>query len=95
LDLAALIGLQFRPGPKHFVRWRGQRYPLEYAPVEFELSDGSETWRWPAVIGFSEAPIRYPLLGVAGSLEFMDVTFRGGEKELTIEANALYPGSTG
>lgn len=93
LDAASLIGVRLGSGRKHVVRWRGQGYSLEYGAVELELTDEIETWRWHAVIGFSDAPLRYPLLGVAGSLQFMDVTFFGHERTVAIETNASYPGT--
>ena len=92
LDLAALIGIQLGSLRKYSVRWRGQGYTLKFAAVELELTDSTETWRWPTVIGFSDAPIRYPLLGIAGSLQFMNVTFHGQEQVVTFETNTLYPG---
>jgi hypothetical protein len=77
LEVAALIGSQLRTRTKHSVRWRGQRHGLEFGDVEIELAGAAETLRWPAVGGFSDAPIRYPLLGIARCLQFMDVTFLG------------------
>ena len=71
---------------------RGQAYALRYASVELELTDSKESWRWPAMIGLSDAPIRYPLLGMAGSLQFMDVTYHGQEQMITLDTNTTYPG---
>ena len=87
LDVANIIKVRLRGDSKHSIRWRGQRYPLEFGDVELELTDGRSAWKWSAVIGFSSAPIRYPLLGIAGCLEFMDVwmrviTVRGGPSRL-------------
>ena len=33
LDVAALIGAELRSGTNHSLRWRGQRYKLEFADV--------------------------------------------------------------
>ncbi len=93
LDLAALIGVQLRSRTKHSIRWRGQRHGLEFGDVELELTDDAETLRWSAVVGFSDAPIRYPLLGIAGCLQFMDTTFLGERRAVSIEINASYPGA--
>ncbi len=72
--------------------YRGKTYSIQYAYVQLELTDGSVLWSWPAVVGFSEARFRYPLLGQAGCLEFMDVTFKGMERVTVLETNASYPG---
>jgi hypothetical protein len=94
LDVAALIGTQLRTRTKHSVRWRGQRHRLEFGDVELELADAAETLRWPAVVGFSDAPIRYPLLGIAGCLQFLDVTFLGDQRAVLVQTNTSYPGTT-
>jgi hypothetical protein len=75
------------------VRWRGQVYSLRFGPVELELSDGQSTWRWRAVVGFSPAPISYPILGTGGYLQFMDARFLGADLVVELETNRLYSGT--
>ena len=50
-------------------------------------------WQWPAVIGFSPAPIRYPILGQAGCLQFFDAKFFGADLAVELEVNRAYPGT--
>jgi hypothetical protein len=61
--------------------------------VELVLDDGSSVWRWQTVVGFSPAPIRYPILGTAGCLQFIDARFRGADQIVELESNRLYPGT--
>jgi hypothetical protein len=42
-------------------------------------------------VAFTTANIRYPLLGIAGSLEFLDARFLGMNQVLEVEANASMP----
>jgi hypothetical protein len=93
LDVAALIGVELRPGTNHSVRWRGRRHKLEFADVHLALTDNVEIWRWPAVVAFSNAPIRYPLLELAGCLQFFDVSFRGEQRVVEIDTNRSFPGT--
>ena len=76
------------------VRWRGQAHPLRFGDVELELcDDNAEVWRWAAVVGFSPALIRYPILGTGGCLQFFDALFRGEDKIVEIETNRSYQGT--
>jgi hypothetical protein len=75
------------------VRWRGQRYALRFGQVDLELADESgSVWRWSATVGFSPAPIRYPILGNAGCLVFLNAMFRGFDRIAELETNNSYPG---
>jgi hypothetical protein len=65
---------------------------LRYGDVTLELADDEgNVLTWPAVIAFSAAPVRYPLLGVCGCLEFLDVTFRGAERSVELQPNVSFP----
>jgi len=75
------------------VRWRGTRWPLRFADVRLELSDGSNTFTWPARIGLTTAPTNQPILGRAHCLQFFDVTYKGADKIVVLEPNASYPGT--
>lgn len=94
LALASLLGVVLRPDGGHGLRWRGQGFSLRFGDVDLELSDGSQVWRWPAVVGFSPAPIRYPILGLAGCLQFFDARYRGLDRIVELETNSSYPGTT-
>jgi hypothetical protein len=93
LDTAQQIGSVLRPDTGHRIRWRGQLHPLRFGDVELVLEDGTGVWRWPAVVGFSPAQIRYPLLGTAGCLQFMDARFRGADLIVELETNRTFPGT--
>lgn len=90
LMIANKIGVAFLPQTGAHI-YRGTAYSIQYAQVQLELTDGSELWSWPAVLGFSQARFRYPLLGQAGCLEFMDVTFKGKDRLILLETNDSYP----
>ena len=88
------IGAALRPDSGHRIRWRGQLHPLRFADIELELDDGSGKCRWPAIVAFSPAPMTYPLLGLAGCLEFFDARFHSADRLAELETNRVYPGST-
>ena len=88
------IGVTLRPDSGHSLRWGGQRYSLRFGDVELELSDSGVVWRWPAVVGFSDAPLQYRLLGYSGCLQFFDATFRGEDRILELATNSSFPGMT-
>lgn len=94
LDTAGRLGVGLRPDTGHRVRWRGQLYALRFGDVELVLADDVSVWRWPAVVAFSPAPIRYPLLGQAGCLQFLDARFLGADRIAELETNHTFPGTT-
>jgi hypothetical protein len=93
LDTAGRIGARLRPDTGHRIRWRGQVHSLRFGDVELELADDTALWRWAAVVGFSPAPLRYPILGQGGCLQFFDVRFLGLDRIAELETNRSYPGS--
>ena len=94
IGLSTVLGIRLRPDTGHVVRWRGQTYPLRFGDVELELADDTgEVWRWPAVVSFSPAVMRYPILGTCGCLQFFDSRFRGEDRLVEIETNRSYPGT--
>jgi hypothetical protein len=94
LSLATVLAIPLRAATGHGVRWRGQFHPLRFGDVELELSDDQgAVWRWPAVVGFSPAQMRYPILGTCGCLQFFDAQFRGEDRIVEIETNGSYPGA--
>jgi hypothetical protein len=93
-SLVGLLGVTLRPDTGHGLRWRGQPFALRFGDVDLELSDGPNVWRWPAVIAFSLASIRYPILGICGCVEFFDARFRGADRIVELETNRSYRGIT-
>ncbi len=92
-DVLRLIGTAPRPDTGHRIGWRGNPHPLRFADVELELADDASSYRWPAVIAFSPAPLPYPILGNAGCLNFFDVRLLGADLVVHLETNWKYPGS--
>jgi hypothetical protein len=74
--------------------WHGSSFPLRFANVEIEMTASAARCRWSAIVGFSSAPLRYPLFGMAGGLEYFDATFRGEDEMLELSPNGRFPGST-
>ena len=93
-DLHTVIGAQLRPDGGYVLRWRGTGYPLRFADVELQLTGNGSVWRWPALVGFSPAPLPYVLLGHFGFLQYMDAAFLGEQLVLELEPNVAYPGTT-
>ena len=92
LAVMGMVGVSLRPDTRHALRWRGQSYALRFGDVELELCDGPHVWRWSAAVGFSQAPLRYPILGIGGCLEFFDARFLGESRFVELETNRSYPG---
>ena len=94
MAIVSRLHVTLRPDTAHRLRWRGQLYELRFGDVDLQMTDDVTTYRWPATVGFSDAPIPYRILGYAGCLQFFDVTFRGDERFVELEPNRLYPGAT-
>lgn len=93
IDSLPLIGATPRADTGHRMRWRGSLHPLRFADVELLLTDGVASCRWPAVVAFSPASLKYPILGNASCLEYFDVRFLGADLIVELEPNWKYPGS--
>jgi hypothetical protein len=81
-DSALLIKAALIPATSKSIVWRGTPYPIRRALVELEMSSTHEMWRWPATVGFTSAPIPFPLLGMSGFFEYLDACFLGDDKAL-------------
>ena len=66
---------------------------LRYAEVVLRLSDGREHRQWTARVGFTPAPLRRPLFGFAGFLQFFTACFHGDREEVELTINRLYQGT--
>jgi hypothetical protein len=92
LDVAVQLGVSLLPATGHAMPWRGQQQPLRYGNVVLQFADAAgNLLRWPAVIAFTTVNIRYPLLGIAGCLEYLDARFLGKLREVEVEANDAFP----
>jgi hypothetical protein len=93
-DTARRLGIRFLPDTGQRLRWRGHLHPLRFGDVELLLADDASVCRWPAVVAFSPAPIRYPILGNCGCLQFFDVRYLGADRLAGLIPNRSFPGST-
>ena len=94
LDVAKLIAAQLLPDQGHGHSWRGTRHSMRFAKVELELTDDVSVWRWPALVAFTTAPLRYPLLGHCGFFEYIEAKFLDASRIIELEPNSAYPGTT-
>src|SRR4051794_6617077 len=92
-NLLSAIGATPLPDSKHVVTWRGNRIPIHHARISLMLADDTSTYTWAATVAFSTATIAYPLLGLAGCLQYFDARFRGADRTIELEANWTYPGT--
>jgi predicted aspartyl protease len=66
---------------------------LRHVEVRLRITDGQETREWPARVAFTSAPLRWPLLGFAGFLQFFTATFHGDHEQVELTVNGSYPGT--
>jgi predicted aspartyl protease len=94
-SLAAVLGVDLTNAPSVPVNvaTAGGVVPVRFAPVTLRLTDGSTMREWPAVVGFTSAPLISSLLGFSGCLQFFDATFRGALEMVELTTKALYPGT--
>ena len=92
LFVAQVLGVSLLPDRGQSHTWRGTRYQLHFGRVHLELTDDISVWRWPAIVAFTEAAIRYPLLGHCGFMEYIETRFLDADRTVELEPNAWYPG---
>lgn len=92
MELAAPLGIVLGSG-RQAIKWRGQRYWVDFQMVELELAQDAVSWRWRTRVGFTRAPLSYVLLGQRGCLDFLDATFRGADQIVELEKNRAFPAS--
>ncbi len=92
--IAAAIGLDLaHVSPRSILLAGRGAVPCRYAPAPLRITDGlSETYEWTAIVGFVSVPLRNPLLGYAGFLQFFDADFRGADREVILTPNWSFPG---
>src|SRR5262245_60482367 len=87
-----VLAVPLLPSTGHAMRWRGQRSLLRFGTVELELmDDAGNVLRWSALVALTAAGIRYPLLGIGGCLQFLDVRLFGKDRVIQLEANDTMP----
>jgi len=93
--VAAMIGVDLSLGADQEVHLAGRGKPIRcrYLSATILITDGKqETIEWEAVVGFVAVPLRCPLLGQAGFLEFFDVAFQGANHEAELIPNKSFSG---
>jgi hypothetical protein len=91
--ISAAEDLKVRLGARqHTLVWRGQRHGLAFAEIDMELHAHGNIASWRSSIGFTLAPLRFPILGIRGCLQYFSATFLGDERVAVLEPNRLFPG---
>ncbi len=92
--IATAIGIDLTNAPQLTIHLAGRGpFPCRYAQAGLRITDGlTETYEWPAVIGFVPVPLLNPLFGHAGFLQFFDAEFRGADREVILKPNPSFPG---
>ncbi len=66
---------------------------MRIAEVTFRLHDGREQREWRALVGFTSAKLRQPLLRYAGFLQYFTAKFDTVNEDVELDTNANYPGT--
>jgi hypothetical protein len=91
--VAGLLGVDLTNAPMRTLTGiAGTGHQVRYALIRLRLTDGAESRDWPAWVGFTNAPLRYPALGFAGCLQFFTASFHGDLEEVELAVNRLYRG---
>ncbi|MBM4069070.1 MAG: hypothetical protein FJ271_09020 [Planctomycetes bacterium] len=93
--VASAIGIDLTNAPRHDVRLVGRTQPVQcrYRTVQIRVTDGVlEALEWTGIVGFVNIRLRFPLLGFAGFLEYLDVEFRGPKQEVEMKPGVGFPG---
>lgn len=91
---AKTIGLDLSNAPHAVGAGIGKAVmPIRFAQASLRISDGVETREWSAWVGFVSIPLKHPIMGFAGALQFFDLHLRGALEEFELAVNALYPGT--
>ncbi len=93
--VAAVIGLDMHQAIDQEIHLAGRGKPLRcrYWSTKLRLTDGlQETYEWNATVGFVAIPLKCPLLGQAGFLQYFDVTFQGADHGAILTPNWSFSG---
>jgi hypothetical protein len=93
-SLAPVLGIDLTNAPQAQASGVGNvAVAVRYALVTFRLIAGSERREWTALVGFTSVPLKRPLYGFAGFLQFFTAKFEGDLEEVELTVNSLYPGT--
>src|SRR5271157_5092344 len=84
--VATALGINLSGAPQRAISLAGRPQPVicRYSHVELRISDGIETFEWPATVGFVAARLHYSLLSQAGFLQFFSADFDGEAHFVTL-----------
>jgi hypothetical protein len=94
--LAAVIGLDLNSAVEHDIHLAGRGKPVRcrYLAAKIRISDGRlETFEWDAIVGFVAVPLKWPLFGHAGFLQYFDTMFRGADYVAELSPNRSFSGT--
>lgn len=96
LSVGRIIGATMNPTQTWKVEGiGGQAVPVILGEIALELTDGSQTFRWPAkiaLVDFADPKDEFALVGHAGCLDYFRITYDGHLRMLEIEATPAFPG---
>jgi hypothetical protein len=92
--VAAALGVDLSNAEQRPISLAGRPQVLlcRYSTVQLRITDGSETFEWPATVGFVAAKLHYALLGQAGFLQFFRAEFDGDIHKVTLTPKPSFPG---
>jgi hypothetical protein len=92
--IATILGVDLSAAFSGHVTGLGSgRLSVRFAQIRLRLDQPGKQHEWPAWVAFTKVPMKWPLLGFAGFLQFFTATFRGDREEVELEVNGLYPGT--
>lgn len=91
---AAVAGIDLTNAPTGIITGIGLAgVQLRYAEVTLRIAGLNELREWKAWVGFTAAPLKRPLLGFAGFLQFFAAHFYGDREEVELAVNNFYHGT--
>ncbi|HYV36005.1 MAG TPA: hypothetical protein VE988_09905 [Gemmataceae bacterium] len=92
--IARRLGIDLSHAPAGMASGVGMvAIPVHFAEVVLRVASNVEQHEWKTWVAFTAAPLRRPLLGFAGFLQFFTATFHGDREEVDLTVNSLYPGT--
>lgn len=97
-DMGRLLGVARTKRPPDRVQidslnFKGAHYRISFGRVTLQLLDRDGVRiRWPATVGFWDAPADTDYLGLAEGLEYLDPTIRPNDQIVEFAPNGIFPG---
>jgi hypothetical protein len=91
--ITSRLGIDLGAAPQRTSEGVGGSVTVRFAEVTFRIADQNEQREWAAWVAFTSAPLRRPLLGFAGFLQYFTAAFHGDREVVELTVNPLYPGT--